>query len=174
MLSEKIQDAINKQIVAETYSAYLYWSMAAYFESVNLAGFGQWMKAQAQEELFHAAKFFNFVAERGGRVLLGAVDAPPTEWDSPLAVFEHAYQHEQKVTGLINGLVDLAVEERDHATKSFLDWFVDEQVEEESSADGVVQKLKLMGDAPGGLFMLDRELGQRIFTMPTAREGAVE
>ena len=171
MLSEKMQDAINRQLVAETYSAYLYWSMAAYFESVNLAGFAQWMKAQAQEELVHAAKFFNFVAERGGRVLLAAIEAPSTEWDSPLAVFEHAYQHEQKVTGLINDLVDLAVEERDHATKSFLDWFVDEQVEEEASADGVVQKLKLMGDAPGGLFMLDRELGQRVFTMPASTEG---
>jgi len=174
MLSEKMQDAINKQIVAETYSAYLYWSMAAYFESVSLTGFSQWMKAQAQEELLHAAKFFTFVAERGGRIKLDAIDAPPTEWDSPMAVFEQAYQHEQKVTGLINNLVDLAVEERDHATKSFLDWFVDEQVEEEASADGVVQKLKLMGDAPGGLFMLDRELGLRVFTLPTAGEGAAE
>ena len=174
MLSEKIQAAINKQIVAETYSAYLYWSMAAYFESVNLAGCAQWMKAQVQEELFHAAKLFNFVAERGGRVKLGAIDAPPTEWDSPLAVFEHAYQHEQKVTGLINGLVDLAVEERDHATRNFLDWYVDEQVEEEASADAVVQKLKMVGDAPGGLFMIDSELGQRVFTMPAQIEGVAE
>ncbi len=174
MLSEKIQDAINKQIVAETYSAYLYWSMAAYFESANLPGCAQWMKAQVQEELFHAAKFFNFVAERGGRIKLDAIDAPPTEWDSPLAVFEHAYQHEQKVTGLINDLVDLAVEERDHATRNFLGWYVDEQVEEEASADGVVQKLRLLGDAPGGLFMLDREVGQRVFTMPPATEGGAE
>jgi len=174
MLNEKIQAAINKQIVAETYSAYLYWSMAAYFESVNLAGCAQWMKAQVQEELFHAAKLFNFVAGRGGRVVLGAIDAPPTEWDSPLAVFEHAYQHEQKVTGLINGLVDLAVEERDHATRNLLDWYVDEQVEEEASADAVVQKLKMVGDAPGGLFMIDSELGQRVFTMPAQIEGAAE
>jgi len=174
MLSEKIQDAINKQIVAETYSAYLYWSMAAYFESVNLSGFGRWMKAQAQEELMHAAKFFDFVAERGGRVLLGAIEAPLTEWDSPLAAFEYAYQHEQKVTGLINNLVDLAVEERDHATRNLLNWYVDEQVEEEASADGVVQKLRLMGDAPGGLFMIDSELGQRVFTMPVSTEGGAE
>jgi len=174
MLSEKIQDAINKQIVAETYSAYLYWSMAAYFDSVNLAGCAQWMKAQVQEELFHAAKFFNFVVERGGRIKLDAIDAPPTEWDSPLAVFEHARQHEQKVTGLINGLVDLAVEERDHATRNFLGWYVDEQVEEEASADGVVQKLRLLADAPGGLFMLDREVGQRVFTMPASAEGGTE
>ncbi len=174
MLSDKMQDALNGQIVAETYSAYLYWSMAAYFESVNLSGFARWMKAQAQEELVHAAKFFDFVVERGGRVTLDAIDAPPTEWDSPLAAFEHAYEHEQKVTGLINNLVDMAVAQRDHATRNFLDWFVDEQVEEEASADGVVQKLRLIGDAPGGLFMLNQELGQRVFTMPPSTEGEAE
>ena len=174
MLSDKMQDALNGQIVAETYSAYLYWSMAAYFESVNLSGFARWMKAQAREELVHAAKFFDFVVERGGRVTLDAIDAPPTEWDSPLAAFEHAYEHEQKVTGLINNLVDMAVAQRDHATRNFLDWFVDEQVEEEASADGVVQKLRLIGDAPGGLFMLNQELGQRVFTMPPSTEGEAE
>ncbi len=174
MLSEKMETAINKQIVAETYSAYLYWSMAAYFESLNLAGCAQWMKAQVQEELVHAAKLFAFVNERGGRVKLDAIEAPPTEWDSPLAVFENALAHERKVTGLINGLVDIALEERDHASTSFLNWFVDEQVEEEASADAVVQKLKLMKDAPGGLFMLDRELGQRVFTMPATTDGGAE
>lgn len=144
--------------------------MAAYFESVNLAGFAQWMKAQAQEELLHASKFFDFINERGGRVKMDVIEAPPTEWDSPLAVFESALEHEQKVTGLINGLVDIALDERDHASTSFLNWFVDEQVEEEASADAVVQKLKLMKDAPGGLFMIDNELGGRVFTMPAPTE----
>ena len=167
MIKEKIKDAINKQINAEMYSAYLYLSMSAYFESINLKGFASWMKAQAQEEMVHAMKFYDYVNERGGRVLLTAIEAPPTQWDSPLAVFEYTYQHEQKVTGLINTLVNLANSESDHATHNFLQWFVGEQVEEESSADEIVQKLKLVGNDGGGLFMLDQEQGQRIFTPPT-------
>ena len=167
MLSEKMQNAINKQINAEIYSAYLYLSMSAYFESINLEGFANWMRMQAQEEMVHAMKFYDYVNERGSRVVLQSVEGPPTEWDSPLAVFEHTYEHEQNVTGMINNLVNLAIEEKDHATNSFLQWFVDEQVEEESSADKVLQQLKLTGDAPGALFMIDRELGARIFTMPT-------
>lgn len=168
MIKEKIKDAINKQINAEMYSAYLYLSMSTYFESINLKGFASWMKAQTQEEMVHAMKFYDYVNERGGKVLLTAIDAPPTQWDSTLAVFEYTYKHEQKVTGLINDLVDLAISEKDHATNNFLQWFVAEQVEEESSADEVVQKLKIAGDQGGGLFMLDRELGQRVFTPPTA------
>lgn len=166
MIKEKIKDAINKQINAEMYSAYLYLSMSTYFESINLKGFASWMKAQAQEEMLHAMKLYDYVNERGGRVLLTAIDTPPTQWDSSLAVFEYTYKHEQKVTGLINDLVDLAISEKDHATNNFLQWFVAEQVEEESSADEVVQKLKIAGDQGGGLFMLDRELGQRVFTPP--------
>ena len=111
-------------------------------------------------------KIYDYVAQRGGRVLLKAIDEPPAEWESPLAVYEATYEHEQKVTGLINDLVDLARELKDHATESFLHWFVDEQVEEEQSADDIVQKLKLMEGFKGGLFMLDRELGQRVFTPP--------
>ena len=170
MIKEKIKDAINKQINAEMYSAYLYLSMSAYFESINLKGFANWMKAQVQEEMVHAMKFYDYINERGGRVLLTAIDAPPTQWDSSLAVFEYTYKHEQRVTGLINGLVDLAISEKDHATNNFLQWFVAEQVEEESSADAVVQKLKIAGDRSGGLFMLDRELGQRVFTPPAAEK----
>jgi ferritin len=124
------------------------------------------MRIQTQEEVTHAMKIYDFVNERGGRVTLSAIDGPPTEWNSPLAVFEAVYKHEQKVTGLINDLVDLAIKEKDHATNSFLQWFVNEQVEEESSADEIVQQLKMMEDAPGGMFMLDRELGQRVFTPP--------
>jgi ferritin len=126
------------------------------------------MRVQTQEEVSHAMKIYDFVNERGGRVLLQAIEGPPTKWKSPLAVFEDAYAHEQKVTGLINNLVDLAIKEKDHATNSFLQWFVNEQVEEEASADEIVQQLKMMEDAPGGMFMLDRELGQRVFTPPAA------
>jgi len=170
MIKEKIQDALNKQINAELYSSYLYLSMSAYFESINLKGCANWMRVQTQEELVHAMKFYDYLIERGGKVILSSIESPPTEWPSPLAIFEQAYQHEQKVTGLINGLVDLAIAEKDHATNNFLQWFVSEQVEEEASADEVVQKIKLMGDARGGIFMLDRELAQRVFTPPTATQ----
>ena len=144
--------------------------MSAYFESINLKGCANWMRVQTQEELVHTMKFYDYLIERGGKVLLSSIESPPTEWPSPLAIFENAYQHEQKVTGLINELVDLAIAEKDHATNNFLQWFVSEQVEEEASADEVVQKIKLMGDARGGIFMLDRELAQRVFTPPTATQ----
>ena len=167
-MNEKLEKALNDQLNAEFYSAYLYLSMAAYFRSINLSGFANWMEVQYQEEVVHAMKFYDYINERGGRVTLKAIDGPPSDWDSPLAAFEGAYAHEQKVTGMINDLVDLAREEHDHATEIFLQWFVSEQVEEEDSANEVVQKIKLMGDARGGLFMLDRELGQRTFTPPAA------
>ena len=168
MIDEKMQEALNKQLNAELYSSYLYLSMSAHFQSVNLAGFANWMRVQAHEELMHALKFYDYVNERGDRVVLQPVEAPPSHWDSPLALFEHVYQHEQKVTGMINKLVDLAVEIRDHATNNVLQWFVAEQVEEEASADEVVQKLKLVGDDPSALFMIDRELAQRVFVAPAA------
>ena len=161
MLSKKMEQALNNQINAEYFSSYMYLSMAAYFEAENLSGFAAWMEKQAQEELMHALKFYGFVNERGGRVLLKAIEAPPPKWASPLAAFQATYKHEQKVTGLIHKLVDLALKEADHATNSFLGWFVDEQVEEESTASAIVEKLKMIKSAPGGLFMLDRELGQR-------------
>lgn len=165
-MNEKIRNAFNEQIRAELYSAYLYLSMSAYFQSMNLPGFANWMRCQSQEEILHAMKFYSFIHDRGGRVTLGPIDGPPTEWKSPLNVFEEAYQHERKVTGMINNLVDLALQERDHAANAFLQWFVTEQVEEESSADGVVQQLKIAGDQGSGLFMIDRELAARVFTMP--------
>jgi ferritin len=168
MLSDKMQKALNDQLVAELYSAYLYLSMAAYFETSDLPGFASWMRVQAQEETMHGMKFFDYVNERGGRVLLGQIDAPPTEWESAQAVFEHVVEHERKVTGLINDLVNLAVAESDHATHNFLQWFVGEQVEEEASAKAVLQKVRLAGDTGGGTFMVDRELGARVFTPPAA------
>jgi ferritin len=161
MLSQKMESALNAQINAEYYSSYLYLSMAAHCRAINLEGFAQWLRIQADEEMIHAMKIYDFVLERGGRVVLTAVEAPPSEWKSPLAVFEATLEHEQHVTSRINKLVDLAIADSDHATNAFLQWFVNEQVEEEANADAVARKLKLMADAPGGLFMLDQQLGQR-------------
>lgn len=161
MIKKSMEKAINKQINAELWSAYLYLSMASYFDSKSLSGFSNWMQAQAQEEINHAMRFYNHVVERGGQVKLSAIDEVPTKWNSPLHVFEETYKHEQKVTSLIENLVDLAEKEKDRASMNMLQWFIDEQVEEEDSADEIVQKLKLIGDSGNGLFMLDRELGQR-------------
>ncbi|MHC4156065.1 MAG: ferritin, partial [Planctomycetota bacterium] len=153
MIGKKMQNALNEQVNAELYSAYLYLAMEAFFESANLPGFANWMRVQTQEELSHAMKIYDYVGERGGRVTLKQIAGPPTEWDSPLAAFEAVSEHEQKVTGLINELVNLAIQEKDHAANMFLQWFVNEQVEEEKNADEIVQKLKLMADAPGAMYM---------------------
>jgi ferritin len=161
MLSDKIEQAFNEQANKELYSAYLYFSMSNQLDAMNLKGFAHWMRVQAQEEMTHAFKFYGHIQERQGRAKVLAIDAPPLEWDSPLAIFEAAYEHEQKVTALINGLVKLARDEQDNAAEFFLQWFVTEQVEEEASADEVVQKLRLIGDAKGPLFMLDNVMGQR-------------
>jgi ferritin len=161
MLSEKVEKALNDQLNAEMYSGYLYLSMNAYFKSINLDGFANWMYHQAIEEMEHGMKFYDFINQRGGRVTLQAIEAPRTEWASSLDVFEETLKHEQKVTGLINALVDTALAENDHATNIFLQWFVTEQVEEEESVGGVLEQLKLLGDAKGGLFMMDRELEKR-------------
>jgi ferritin len=166
MLSKKMEEALNGQTNAEFYSAYLYLSMEAYFGRENLPGFANWMRVQTQEELMHAMKIYDFVLGRGGSVVLRAIEQPPAKWDSPLDVFEAVYKHEQKVTGLINDLVNLAVEEKDHATNSFLQWFVTEQVEEEDNASTVLSQLKLIKDSPQALFMMDKEMGQRVFTPP--------
>ncbi len=172
MLSEKMQDALNSQINAELYSGYLYRSMSAYYQSLNLPGFANWMYVQMQEEQAHATIMYNYVIDRGGRVLLQPIAGPPTEWDSPGAPFEDAYAHEQKVTAMIDNLVNLAIEERDHATNAMLQWFVNEQVEEEKNASGIVQQMKIVAGVPAGLIMLDRELGARVFTPPAILAGA--
>jgi ferritin len=165
MLSEKMEKALNGQVNAEIYSSYLYLSMASYLGALNLEGFVNWMKVQALEELYHAMKIYDFVEERGGRPVMEAIEKPDTDWDSPVKAFEAVLAHEQKVTGLINDLVNLAIEDKDHATNNFLQWFVAEQVEEENSASSVLQKLKLV-DEKGGLFMLDREMAARVMTTP--------
>ena len=172
MLSDKIQKLINAQIGAENYSANLYYSMAAYFDSLSLKGFSHWMRVQALEELTHAHRFFTYVAERGGRVQMKGIDAPPTEWKTPLACFEAVYEHEIKVTGLINKLMDAALSQSDHATVNFLQWFIAEQVEEEATADEAVHKLKLVDKTEGGLFLLDQEMNKRTFVLPVDLAGA--
>ncbi len=161
MIKKVIEDAINQQIVREMYSSNLYLAMSAYFASINLNGFSNWMHVQAEEEMMHALKFFDYLIDRGGKVRIGQIAAPPSEWESPLAAFEDALRHEQLVTGWINELADLAFNEKDHATSSMLQWFIDEQVEEEATTSEIVERLKLIGDSKGALFFLDNELKQR-------------
>ncbi|OAG28707.1 ferritin [Thermodesulfatator autotrophicus] len=161
MFTEKMEKAFNEQIKWELYSAYLYLSMAAYFDSLNLPGFSKWMKAQAVEETMHAMKFYNFINERGGKVELQSIDKPPTDWESPLAVMEYALNHEKEVTRRINNLMELAQQEKDHASQIFLQWFITEQVEEEDSFGSIVAQMRLVKDSPEALFMIDRELSSR-------------
>jgi ferritin len=161
VIGKKMLDALNEQINAELYSAYLYQAMAAQFEADNLRGFAHWMDVQAREEQNHARKIYDFLVDRGGRVVLKSIAAPPAEWKSALMAFEDSYAHEQKVTGLIHRLVDLARAENDHAAEVFLAWFVTEQVEEEANASQIVEKLKMIKDQPQGLLMLDAQLAGR-------------
>jgi len=161
MLSKKLQDALNEQIYHELNSAYIYLAMAAHFEEEGLSGFAHWMRLQSEEELGHALKIFDFVHERGGRVTLQAIDKPPVRFKSPLEIFKKAHEHEQKVTGLISKLYELALKEADYPTQVFLHWFIEEQVEEEKSTSEVVGKLELVGSDNTGLYLLDRELGER-------------
>lgn len=168
MIKKEVLDAMNEQINAETYSAYMYLSMAAYFEDMGLSGFANWMKIQYQEEAAHAMKFFNYVTERGGRVTLKAVAQVPVDFDGIVDVFEKTAAHEAHVTSLINNLVDVAITAKDHASQSFLKWFVDEQVEEEANVEKILQTLKLINGQGNGIFMLDREMSQRVFVDPNA------
>ncbi|HOG18979.1 MAG TPA: ferritin [Salinivirgaceae bacterium] len=161
MISSKLENAINEQINAELWSGYMYLSMSAYFEDKGLSGFAKWMRLQAEEEKDHAYKFFDYVNERGGRVILKSIAEVPTTWKDPLDAMKVTLGHEQHVTSLIYKLMDLAIAEKDYATQSFLNWFIDEQVEEESTASDIVTRLEMISDSKNGLFMLDRELGSR-------------
>ncbi len=165
-MKKKVLTALNKQITAELYSAQLYLSMAAYFYSESLDGMAHWMRIQADEEQTHAMKLYDYVHERGARVTLSAIEKPPADWAAPIDAFTDAYKHEQKVTALINKLMNLAKTESDHATAIFLEWFVTEQVEEEANVSKIVDRMKLMQDAPGGLFMMDNELAGRTLDTP--------
>ncbi|MFA6129199.1 MAG: ferritin [Bacteroidales bacterium] len=167
MIGKKMQTAIDEQINAEIWSAYLYLSMSAYFESQNLKGFANWMKIQWQEEVTHAIKFFDYVHSRGGQVTLKPITAVPVKWGNAIDVFKETLSHEQQVTSLINNLANLAVEEKDHATNTVLQWFIAEQVEEEANAEQILVQLKMIGDNGYGLLMLDRELAMRVFVDST-------
>ncbi len=168
-LNEKLYKLINDQIKHELESAYIYYSMVSYFVAEGLDGMAQWMTAQTQEEMLHASKFFDFIGGRAGKVELQNLEILKTKWASPLEAFQDALAHEEFITSKINGLMKVAIEVNDYPAKVMLDWFVSEQVEEEDNVGKVVQMLKRIGDSANGLFMLDRELGQRVFTPPPAQ-----
>lgn len=168
MLKDTVLAKLNDQLHHELESAYTYYAMAGYFESINLKGFAHWMLIQAQEELTHVNRIFNYINDRGARVTLKAVAAPKHDWKTPLDAMKDAYKHECKVSEQINQCVSLAIKEHDHPTNTFLQWFVAEQIEEEATADQVVQSLKLIGDNPSGLFLLDTELGKRTLSAGAA------
>lgn len=170
MIAKKIEDAFNAQINAEIYSSYLYLSMSAALEKMNLPGFASWMRVQAQEEMTHAMKFYDHIIERDGTVALTAIDGPSMNWKDVKAVIAETLEHEQKVTGLINDLMDLSMTENDHAGRMFLQWFVTEQVEEEATAMEILGKLEIAGDSAGGLYLLDKEMAGRVFIPPAAAE----
>ncbi|MGN1362518.1 MAG: ferritin [Methanobrevibacter sp.] len=169
MVNEIMEKALNEQLNAELYSAYLYLSMAAYFNDNDLPGFANYMEVQAKEEQDHAIKFYNYIIRRGAKVTLTAIEGPKTEWESNLEVMEHVLKHEQYVTSLINNLVDLAIEQKDHATNNFLQWYVNEQVEEEENAMDCLAKVKIAKDNPQVLYDLNNEFGARVYT-PLAPE----
>lgn len=171
-MEKKVEKAFNTHLNAEFYSSYLYLSMANYFAANNLEGMLTWMRIQVDEERMHAMKFIDFINNRGGRVVLEQIDKPKTEWASPLAAFEEALEHERLVTKKINDLVDLAIKENDHAAATFLQWFINEQVEEEAAAQAIVSKLALIKDNSMGLLMIDQQLGQRVPAAAAAGAGA--
>jgi ferritin len=168
MLHERMQEAINRQINAELYSAYLYLSMSARFAALGLPGGANWTRVQVQEEMFHASKFYDYVIERNAEVKLTAIEGPPSDWTSATGMFEDILRHEEKVTAMIFDLADLALELKDHASHNMLQWFISEQVEEEASAEAMLQKLRLTQGAPGGLFQLDNEMALRVYVPPAA------
>jgi ferritin len=170
MLNEKMKKALTDQINEEFYSAYLYLSMSAYFSKIGLKGFANWMMVQYKEEVDHGMKIFNYIISRGENIKLQAIKEPPYEWQSPLNVMQETLKHEQHITERINYLVDIAEEVKDRATYNFLQWFIDEQVEEEENDREIIDKLKLIEGSKNGLFMLDKELGTRVYTPLTNEE----
>ena len=163
MLKKKIEDALNAQINAEMWSAYLYLSMAAYCHTQGQPGMGKWFEVQFKEEQDHAKILFNYVISRNGKVDLRPIEAVPTEWNSILNVFESSLRHEQSITESINKLFALTSEENDYATQSMLQWFIDEQVEEEENVQTIIDNLKMIKDNGYGIYMIDKELGQRSY-----------
>lgn len=160
-MDKAVQAAVNRQIAREFQAGYLYLAMSAHFDQASLLGFASWMRLQAQEELLHAMRLFDFMNQRGATVKLDAVEAPPTDFGKPLSLFEDALAHEKEVTKLIHELYDLAVDKHDHATQLELQWFITEQVEEENSIGTVVDQLRMAGENEAAVLILDRELGTR-------------
>ena len=169
MINNKIVGSLNQQTNREIYSAYLYLSMAAYATSIGLNGFANWFNVQVKEEMTHAEKFYNYVNQQSGRVKLKAIEQPPHDFSSAVDLFEKTLEHEKKVTKMIDGLVNVAKKENDHATETFLQWFVTEQVEEEANATEILQKLKLVGKDGNGLLLIDSQLATRVFVPPQAQ-----
>lgn len=161
MIKPKILNILNKQINEELYSSYLYLSMSSYFSSLNLDGFAKWMRMQSQEENAHGMKIYDYILQRDGKVVLTKIETPKAIWKSPLEVFQETLKHEQHISSCIHNIVNLAIQEKDHATTQFFQWFVGEQVEEEANAASILDKVNMVGDNKGGLYMLDREMGQR-------------
>lgn len=172
MINEKVGKILNEQVNKELYSAYLYLSMSAYFSDIGLLGFANWMRVQFQEEQAHAMFIYDFLLDRGEEVILTAIAAPPTTWANPLNVMEEVLKHEVYVTGLINNIVSVAEEIKDRATMSYMNWFVDEQVEEEANAKEIIDKLKLIGDDKSALYLLDKDLAARVFVQPVIKATA--
>ncbi len=161
MISDKMQDALNKQVNEEFFSAYMYLAMSAYCNTIGLPGFANWMRMQYEEEIMHVTKMYDYIMDQGGVVELKAIKQPDREYGTPLAVFERTLEHEQLVTNLIHRLMDLAVDERDYATQTFLQWYVTEQVEEEANVNDILSPLRMVGDDKGGLMMIDQQLATR-------------
>lgn len=172
MINEKVGKILNEQVNKELYSAYLYLSMSAYFSDIGLLGFANWMRVQTQEETAHAMLIYDFLLDRGYKINLIPIDAVPSDWGTPLSVIEAALKHEVYVTGLINNIVSVAEEVKDRATMSYMNWFVDEQVEEEANAKEIIDKLKLIGDDKSALYLLDKDLSARVFVQPMIKAGA--
>ncbi|MCX6647223.1 MAG: ferritin [bacterium] len=166
-LSDRLHKKMNEQIQEEIFSAYLYYSMSAWFETKNLPGFGHWMRCQAMEEMMHAHRFYNHMHERRRAVELLEIKKPEYKWGSPLEIYQAAFEHELHITGKIHDLVKIANEENDYTAEvGLLQWFVNEQIEEEESTDAVVQKLNMIGEDKTGLYQLDKELGMRVVVVP--------
>lgn len=172
MINENVGKILNEQVNKELYSAYLYLSMSAYFSDLGLLGFANWMRVQAQEEQAHAMFIYDFLIDRGEKVILTTIDAPPTSWENSLNVIEEVLKHEIYVTSLINNIISVAEEAKDRATMSYMNWFVDEQVEEEANAKEIIDKLKLIGDDKSALYLLDKDLSTRVFVQPVIKSTA--
>lgn len=165
-INKNVEKILNKQINAEFWSAYLYLSMSNYFNANGMPGFANWMKVQFEEETFHAMKMLDYINERGGRVILDPITEVPSEWSGVVNIFEETLKHEEEVTSLINGCMNVAIEEKDHASVNFLQWFVDEQVEEEAGVSEILDQLNMFEGKGHGLYMMDKEFKARVFVAP--------